>query len=745
MVCDYDYDEKTQTLRINCIGCIYGSSIEDSEFCMAKTIEKLFEVKKVSKIVLAEVREYEYDYPQVKLLLELANAIQEIIRKRLVSLENISIKGCDKCVAIRYALLRSLVEQLKFDPIVAYKQLIREIRHMKVKLERTKNENCKRCYTIYLSKCLLPMKAILDKCEIFELAKDVIEKPVKDRSFYREIFHPIIRPNFMYTHYIAIPPENAELIYRYKVGESLVEIFRLPGKVRYLYHMVPPEFKLEEDEYTILDAARRYLAAHQPRRPELAEPETIRETFFNISRDLISDLASRHNVKLSLEKLNRLARILTRYTAGFGIIELLLADDRIQDITINSPIGRTPIYIFHSDFEECETNLIPSREDAEAWATRLRLLSGRPLDEANPVLDTELLIPGGRARVCAITRTLSPTGLAFAFRRHRERPWTFPLFISNKMINPITAGLLWFLIDNGRSILIAGTRSSGKTSLLGAMMLQITRKSRIVTLEDTLELPVAQLRKLGYNIEQLKSRSVITRVETELPADEALRTALRLGDSCLIVGEVRSVEARALYEAMRIGALANVVAGTIHGDSPYGVFDRVVNDLGVPPTSFKATDIILIANRLKSPDGLTTFRRVIQLTEVRKHWQRDPLDEGGFVDLLEYHAKEDELKPTQTLLIGESFVLNEIASRVREWKGRWDKVWENILLRAKVMETLTKYGEKKPELMEAEFVVRSNEQFHLIASKVVEEFEELDADEVFNRWHAWLKESGRHV
>jgi type IV secretory pathway ATPase VirB11/archaellum biosynthesis ATPase len=34
------------------------------------------------------------------------------------------------------------------------------------------------------------------------------------------------------------------------------------------------------------------------------------------------------------------------------------------------------------------------------------------------------------------------------------------------------------------------------------------------------------------------------------------------------LGEVRSVEAKALYEAMRVGALANVVAGTIHGASP---------------------------------------------------------------------------------------------------------------------------------------------------------------------------------
>jgi len=174
------------------------------------------------------------------------------------------------------------------------------------------------------------------------------------------------------------------------------------------------------------------------------------------------------------------------------------------------------------------------------------------------------------------------------------------------------------------------------------------------------------MQKLGYNIERLKSRSVITRVETELPPDEVLRTALRLGESALIIGEVRSKEATALFEAMRIGALANVVAGTIHGESAYGVFDRVVYDLGVPPTSFKAIDLITICNMLRTPDGLHRFRRVTDLIEVRKHWKEDPLAEDGFVPLMEYSAKEDRLKPTETLLYGESEVLNAIAQRVRE-------------------------------------------------------------------------------
>ena len=243
----------------------------------------------------------------------------------------------------------------------------------------------------------------------------------------------------------------------------------------------------------------------------------------------------------------------------------------------------------------------------------------------------------------------------------------------------------------------------------------------------------------------MKSRSVITRIEAELPADEALRTAIRFGDSCLILGEVRSVEALALFEAMRIGALANVVAGTIHAESAYGVYDRVVNDLRVPPTSFKAIDVISICNLLKTPDGLRRFRRVTELTEVRKQWKEDPAEEGGFVSLMEYSAKDDTLKPTDTLIDGESVVLNDIAKRVREWRGDWDAVWDNILLRAKIKETIVDLSKKlkRPEILEADWTTESNEMFHIVSEQVKEEVGGLDSKMIYDRWLRWFEDKLR--
>ena len=1235
-----EYELRNGTLRINCRNWIIEPSIENSDACMAVVIDLLKEVKNAEKIVLVEKREIEYDFEQVKLLREIAELLNKLEGERFLEKIEVGPEECNKYYPERIKELFFIVrEVLRKDPVGAWIKINRMIKRTKFLIQKLE-PNCKKYFISFLTN-LEYLKRSLEACSLIKNSLHLIKlKP--DRKIYKEFFKPIIKPVFMFTRFNLFPPKEGYCVERYKIpGNIQVEIYRIPGRVRFYYLVNPPEFSLSEAKHELLEKAIAYLSEKRPSE-EFKEMEKAMEAYFLLGKSVIKDLAARMKVFLKESEVNELASILTRYTTGFGILEILLSDEKIQDIYINSPIGSTPIFIQHSDFEECETNLIPTLEDAEAWATRFRIYSGRPLDEANPVLDTELLIPGGRARICAITRGLSPEGLAFAIRRHREKPWTFPLFMNLKMFDPLFAGLMSFIIDGGRSVLVAGGRGSGKTSFLSSMILEIMRKFRIIVLEDsvtadteilirrngvferrkvgelidsliekygcekingreilnsnpenievfslskegkieickvssfyrhkvkkeifeietrtgrrikvtsdhslftlgsdgkivpiktkelkvgsylavprvlpisssslksinllnkleklgkamifcgrknieknwkfieeigkklgyskkgiqnwkrrgiipaevfkeliknvkvkgklkikvlgnsnlipakikldkhflcfiglwlangfydensivfsgidedtkkivkkiakrfgikilsngfslilnskllkrimceilelksnstkripdwifklskeqiswllkgifsgdsflnkneilinstsrnllkdiqtllltfgiistisnrnkiyscrissskmlkkfykeigflqkdrmerlrkmcgkvmhdisdiiplsvelkekfskiftefnnlnyaynfereklnsliknlkfdgseelkilknlvnsdvfwdevksikfyeseeyvydfsvpenenfvceniiahnTLEIPVTQIRDLGFNIERLKSRSVITRVETELPAEEALRTALRLGDSVLIVGEVRSTEALALYEAMRIGALANLVAGTIHGESAYGVFDRVVHDLGVPPTSFKATDLIVLCSNLKSADGLHRFRRITELVEVKKHWKKDPLEEDGFTTLMQYSAKEDRLKPTDVLIEGESFVLNEIAKKVREWHANWDAVWDNILLRAKIKETMVEFARKLKnfDILEAKAVSDSNEMFHLISEQVKQEVGSLDSKLIYEKWLEWFK------
>jgi type IV secretory pathway ATPase VirB11/archaellum biosynthesis ATPase len=730
------------TIRMDCETCQFFPSIEDDPRVMSMVIDALAEAGTGTKIVLVQKRDYEYDYNQTAMLLEISKLYRQLSKEKL-SIGLLSDPLSMRFINTKYTELQNIIHRsLKSDPLGAYVELVRIARRERTQLEQgaipREGVPCIRSF-LGLVETLVSR---LEKTRLITLAKPALAGyTLGDREIYRKFLSPLVKPDFMYTKLQASYPPEGEEIGGYEVGDSEVTVFSIPETIQYLYHLSPPEFRLNEEKYELLDAARKILAEHKPKRSEFVDPERMRQVFTNVGMDLLEELAGYRNIRLREKELDELTKILVRYTVGFGLVENLLEDEQVQDVTINSPMGRTPIFIVHAEYGDCMTNIMPTVTEAESWASKLRMISGRPLDEANPILDTELILPTARARVAAITAPLNPTGLAYALRRHRDKPWTLPLFIQTKMITPMAAGILSFLIDGARTMLVAGTRSAGKTSLLGGVMTEIMRKGRIVTIEDTLELPVDALRKLNYNIQSMKVASALTRGTNEVSADEGIRTTLRLGDSSLIVGEVRSVEAKALYEAMRIGALANVVAGTIHGDSPYGVFDRVVNDLGVPRTSFKATDIIVVANPVRSPDGLHRFRRVTQITEVRKKWEEDPLAEGGFVDLMKYESKSDMLEPSKDLLAGDSDIIKAIAGSVREWAGNWEAVWDNILLRANIKQELVSVSNKlkNPDLLEANFSILANDEFHRISEQIRNDVGFLDSKKIFTEWSEWLK------
>lgn len=731
-------------MRINYTNTTRVPSIEDDTFCMSLTIEKLTEVESVNKIVFYQKRDIEYDAPQVMMLLEIARIYKHLVKqKNIFNFQNISSPSYSRQDTRRYTEIQTLVFRLlKGDPVGAYVELRRVMRREKLQLQKA-GDPADASTVQRIVQVLEYVIGLLEKTKIITLAKPYLSGyRVGQRDIYREIFQPIIKPDFMFTKLMASFPSDGEEMDSYLLDDDIeVTIFRFDNSVQYLYHVIPPEFKLNEDQYEILDMARKIMAEHKPERSEFVDPERMRQVFYNVSLDLIEELVEYKKYDISNKEQQLLAKILVRYTVGFGLIEVLLTDEKIQDISVNSPMGNIPIYIVHQDFDDCYTNIIPTSTEAESWATKLRLISGRPLDEANPILDTELELPQASVRVSSITAPLDPTGLAYSFRRHRDRPWTLPLFMKFKTISPMAAGLISFLVDGNRTMMICGTRSSGKSSILSSVLVEIMRRYRIITVEDTLELPTGALRKLGYNIQSMKVASALSLENSAVNAEFGIRSTLRLGDSALIVGEVRSGEAKALYEAMRVGAAANVVAGTVHADSPFGLYDRIVNDIGVPKTSFKATDIIMIVNPIRSADGLHKLRRMLQIAEVRKHWENDPNTEGGFVDLMRYDARKDLLEPSKDLLNGDSETLKEIASKIKEFAGNWDAIWENIQMRGALKQMQLNYALKlnDMEMLEAPFSIQCNDMMHVLAGKITEEVGHPDPKRIIADWEDWIK------
>jgi hypothetical protein len=248
------------------------------------------------------------------------------------------------------------------------------------------------------------------------------------------------------------------------------------------------------------------------------------------------------------------------------------------------------------------------------------------------------------------------------------------------------------------------------------------------------------MKDIGFNAQRLKTRSSVGADEesAEVKPEDALRTALRLGDSALIVGEVRSVEARVLYEAMRVGAAGNVVMGTIHADSAYAVWDRVVNDLEVPTTSFKATDLVVVAKPIRFKGSLKSYRRVVQITEVKKHWNEDPDAEGGLLDLMSFDASKDSL-----ILNEDALKDSELFTKICTLSGmNIEEVWDNIKMLAGEKSYQVEMARELRffELLETEQTVIAHNKLLLLKESYIEEHGKVSYSALLERWKKWYRE-----
>ena len=277
-------------LMIDCENYTKLPSIEDDPATMAKTCDLLIEVRNATKIVFTQKRNYEYDYSQVLLLREIALLYSQLTkRKDIISYNSLVYDAtCTKCILPWYSELQHLLSNfLKSDPIGTYVELKRIVRREKIKEEKTVDPKCVKCEEHFIA-VLDYITGLLDKTKLITLARPYLAGyKIGDREVYRRIFKPTIKPDFMFTKLMASYPVEGEELDNYKVGNTEVTIFSVPETIQYLYHIMPPEFKLDEEKYEILDTARKIMAEHKPKKSEFVDPERMRQVFYNVGHDMI--------------------------------------------------------------------------------------------------------------------------------------------------------------------------------------------------------------------------------------------------------------------------------------------------------------------------------------------------------------------------------------------------------------------------------------------------------------------------
>lgn len=704
---------------IDCTRCPHRSSMDDPE-CREGILAELAGKGWIERLRLERDFVREYSGTHLEAVLRLASFCEEV---RLHA-ATFATWGCGRCDERRGNDLARIVALAYRDPLdaaVEIKSLYSE------SFEPGGTASCGHCVDRYAS-----------------FAGDLAVMASETEGISYAGIVPHIRPRFSRSRILAEPPEGCAFLRSYEVegDEKLspllhVSLYRLPDSLEKLYFVVPWEYAMDKEDLALIVSARDRLLKRRPCDDGFMDPAGARAFFTRQAREALVDAAREAGISLSRPRLKRLALSFVKYTSGLGVIEDLLSDSRVQDVYVNAPVGMTPLHLV-VDGEECASNVYLSQSDVDSLISRLRAISGRPFSEANPVLDMDL--GEFHTRVSAIGNPLS-RGLAYAFRRHKKTPWTLPQLVGRNMLTPYAAGLLSVLVDGQASLLITGSRGAGKTSLLSALMLEISRSYRILAIEDTPELPVEDMQRYGWKVQGLGTRAAVSGSEAEFRASDALRAALRLGDSAIVLGEVRGAEARSLYEAMRVGASGNSVMGTIHGATCRDVYERVVHDIGVPPASFRATDAVVVCSTVRPRGSAVRERRMTQVAEINKRYgDADP--EGIFSDLLLYRIEEDSLCPTDRIDTGRSEVLQAMAGR---WGLSLEEIDACVRARGEMIRTVVAADQTRPGAMEAPAYARYVDKYRACCEAVRKERGAVDYDDALVSWRQWLSDSIRRA
>ncbi|MEI7961600.1 MAG: ATPase, T2SS/T4P/T4SS family, partial [archaeon] len=340
---------------------------------------------------------------------------------------------------------------------------------------------------------------------------------------------------------------------------------------------------------------------------EILDPKkskNLKERFFNE----LSEHLKRYFPTSTIESLNRMSGILLHEMYGLGNIELILGDDLLEEVGINS--SKTPITIYHRVHGWLKTNLLPgTEEEINNLASQIGRKVGRDITVLNPILDAHLL---SGDRVNATLFPISSEGNTITIRRFARKPWTIIDFIGTAhTMSAEMASMLWLAMQYELNIVIAGGTASGKTSTLNTILALVPTYHRIISIEDVRELVLPKY--LEWNWIPMVTRSANPEGLGEVTMLDLMITSLRMRPDRIIVGEMRrKKEAEVLMEAIETG---HSIYSTIHANSAYQVLRRLAEPpMSIPLMQIELIDLIVVQYR----DRKTNKRRTFEISEIEQ-------------------------------------------------------------------------------------------------------------------------------
>ncbi|TPI11644.1 P-type conjugative transfer ATPase TrbB [Mesorhizobium sp. B4-1-3] len=302
--------------------------------------------------------------------------------------------------------------------------------------------------------------------------------------------------------------------------------------------------------------------------------------------------ASHHNS----EGLARGARMLR--TALGPAVARYLDDAGIVEVMLN-PDGRLWIDRLSEGLADSGERL--SAADGERIIRLVAHHVGAEVHPSAPRVSAELPGTGERFEGLLPPVVAAP---AFAIRKPAVAIFTLDDYVAAGIMSTRQADILREGIAARANILVAGGTSSGKTTLINALLAEVAKTDdRVVIIEDTRELQCA-----ARNLVAMRTKDGIASLS------DLVRSSLRLRPDRIPVGEVRGAEALELLKAWGTGHPGGL--GTIHAGSAIGALRRMEQLIQEAVVTVPRALIAETINIIAVLSGRGSARRLTELARI---------------------------------------------------------------------------------------------------------------------------------
>ena len=341
---------------------------------------------------------------------------------------------------------------------------------------------------------------------------------------------------------------------------------------------------------------------HETQKP--MEDEQISQLVEAKIRDAIRDMT----LNLSLIERKQLVEEVYNSIRGLGILQPLLEDKQITEIMINGPDvifieknGQLIEYDRHFEDEEDLTRIIKTIVEKV----------NREINPSNPIADARL---DDGSRVSAVVKPIALNGPILTIRKFPDTPMTMEQLLEWKSITPEAAELLIALVKARYNVFVCGGTGSGKTTFLNALSNFIPKDERIITIEDSAELQIRNVK----NLVRMETKEANAEGKGRITIRDLIKASLRMRPDRVVVGEVRGAEALDMLQAMNTGHDGSLSTG--HANSTKDMLSRletmVLTGAEFPLDAIRqqiasAIDILVHLGRLRDKS-----RKVLEISEV---------------------------------------------------------------------------------------------------------------------------------